>query len=600
MPYYPPTISDESDWAPQGIDGISQHILSHRNLNAQLPIPSLPDELLCHIFLQYIVSFKVDDDYDYESDDYAPPSSSSNASRDFFDVEDNVQWKGPKTEEGIPFWVWWLILTRVCHRWRIIVLSTAELWSQLDPRVCRRPEVVKKFISRSRSACLDVTMTSRFSEQIPGYLQDSLQEILHESSRIRSLDVECPFSQSTLESGVLDAVNGPFSELRSLTLYGLTEDEPSILPLVLHETPRYLTHIVLCRIHLDWATSFINLPSSVTHLSITLWGDSYLSTKSSGALGDVVAALRKLPKLEQLHLNYALPDPWQEIPSEVFIPSVELHRLEELFLEDTSTSCAFPLFQRLVFPSTCRVKSKVTLALKEHPLPTIFSCAFSKISSSPRRVTRMSINILYTMIIIDGCMDTCQCFTQAIRDTSIQHQSQFVFEFMPCEEVPVPEAWRHLLEAIGPSLFSSLKDLNISPTPELSAAAVRGLLRRATQVEYLTISQEFIPLAEALLDETSDDAAIVPRLKELKILFEPYLYNTDKLSSDLGLLCTALEKRKARGHGLSRFTVFSYTKVVISEHIRTRILATVPDYEEKFLDVMYRAVPMPEQLSGTV
>ncbi|KAK7692576.1 hypothetical protein QCA50_004206 [Cerrena zonata] len=325
---------------------IEETITIARRLNAGLPstISGLPNELLCQIFVQYILMVVEADDADY----------------DYF----GSAYDFDRSADELPFgWMWWLILTRVCRRWRTITLSTPALWVNLNTRIYpKRPNILRKFFERSGALPLDIRVVLYLSPS-PEEIRSPLRMVLRESSRIQSLVLKLPII--SVDESITNELGGPFTQLQAVTVdapWSSTDPERSptsglnLLPVIFTKMPQNLHTLRLSNVSVDWR-SLTALPPTIIHLNLSQSLDRPLShdvVHPDCTLDHVLDTLDNLPYLQELVLSSTLP---QQLGSTRL---VHLRHLKHLFLRESIPSCLV-LFLCLAFPLTTEPRLMISL-----------------------------------------------------------------------------------------------------------------------------------------------------------------------------------------------------------------------------------------------
>ena len=146
-----------------------------RFLNSNLPVSKLPNELLHEILREYIRKMVTRDSarlYGAEPHESDSPHVRRN--------------------------MWWLILTRVCRRWRTLTLQSPRLWTKVNPSLSWRPEMLSRFLANSSPLPLDLDMIWRGGiegARYPPDFEETLRMVLRNAHRIGSLSWIIPLSR---------------------------------------------------------------------------------------------------------------------------------------------------------------------------------------------------------------------------------------------------------------------------------------------------------------------------------------------------------------------------------------------------------------------
>ncbi|KAJ3558391.1 hypothetical protein NM688_g952 [Phlebia brevispora] len=302
----------------------SLNIESPRKYNAGLPISRLPPEILANIFVECLTVL-------------CWPS----------DPRATVLRQHRRT------------LSQVCHHWRDVALSAAILWTYFFVDRFSIFEAVKEQLRRSQKAPLDLCILYPDLELAPSTIDHRpFSMIFRELPRIRTLDLVLrpndaklpPWPQapaSSLEelrlsaypevldiedeayNEVLEGFVGPadLASLETLSRIDFARRFDTICPVL-----KSLTINSLSFNFRDWI-----LPSTLTSLKVY-----YASSPDVPiSFDDVMSALRRLPHLTELTLEYALPQ--NATPGTGVCSPPVLPQLRKLTLVDSLRPSAYLL-----------------------------------------------------------------------------------------------------------------------------------------------------------------------------------------------------------------------------------------------------------------
>lgn len=306
-----------------------------QRMNALIPVVRLPPEILGHIFLWYIMVMVSDRDLDYY----------------------------PTYHHR------WLIITRVCHRWREVALRTPNLWT--DIRLGQGSvDRVLVFMTRAKHAPLQIkaSMGSTDNKWIPAFYQ-----IASEFGHVETLDLTV--SPETMKL-LTDSIPSSAPLLRSVAITNYPHPfKPLALPKFLTtacSTPR-LEELKVVNYNFNWSESI--LPRSLTHLCISRAGFSPTSPCS-----DFVAVIRALPSLQHLELNHV----FIPLPVTTRLPpislSVSLPKLSCITLAGSALDCSHFL-DHCTIPASARISLSFQNSCTRNVIPLIMPVLSAKLST---------------------------------------------------------------------------------------------------------------------------------------------------------------------------------------------------------------------------
>jgi len=286
------TLASSSEDSDQRTTAARLTHLRHLH-NACNFISSLPPEILIEIFGHYSsLIFK---------EEHLWPCSSANP-EDF-----------TRRLHGRPYR--WIRVTHVCRHWRQVALGAASLWSRIA--VTSRSDCLTEMIQRSKNCPIYLVLKALPQDEM---LSQALMTLQRCSPNLHTLDV-----RSTSEEVLATMANTfvPGSRLRRL--------------IVIHEreTPRRRSGIQQAAFPLPFLHPGMELEELWYELPYAIWcnaiaipslrclklyGRYYAATFS---ISNIILAISKMSKLEELHLVNVLPTPSQrELP----LVSVADHR----------------------------------------------------------------------------------------------------------------------------------------------------------------------------------------------------------------------------------------------------------------------------------
>lgn len=534
-----------------------------RDLNTK---PSLVPDLLHLIFLEYLYPAEVQD---IIRDPHEPvwlddPESEWDSLSDD-DTSDYPVGKFP------PHWQW-LLLTRVCHAWRAVALSSPLLWCRVDSNLFWYPHIIQKFILLSGEALLNVTMKCRF---VPldwewNKLRKSLGVVLREAVRLRSLTL-------VVHRGVFDRVftnNDPppsFSRLESFNLV-VDHGELDDVPLPLHGFRTIMTAGLpaLCRISLsdvdvDWKLLY-NLPTSVTYIKI--WNDTHFSF--DGTMNDVLRFLRKLTDLKTLILHCCLPP-----PAPMTIGLVHLSKIERCTIMDES-DCGISLFKSLVLPLNTLTHIELLFypSEDESKIPSICSSALSHV----RRMYEGGFACAVARFSVDESCDTDYASFGLLNYRTEQFRLVMRPFYGGYDEVSYTVSLRYLYELMGvapedpfsrfiTTLFIEINDYYARN--EYLVYTMERILQVMKAVEMLIVERPGNFLLD-VLQPRQNGLVLVPRLSRLRLQETMFVDDIGDYPEELGYvevdaLCECLEARQACGSGIDILELDSSSAICLTD-----------------------------------
>ncbi len=359
LPDHPEIVSLTAEPASGDILGVLDHEIKFvtglvRSLkerrNAISPISRLPPEVLVLIFKSYR-----DDD-----------SRARRRARDPVDLSHLTHSHSrcscvycDLTRAGL---TGWRVCSRVCQRWRTIVLGTPSLWSNIV--VQWGPLWLDRSLILSRPV-----PTIRFL----GYLEYKRPDQTPDPSDLSRADMISLVSewQSLLASFVrgfrftspiLKTIELTVTNFESARWSGYTRKVPLPLGLLLHNFPT-LERISLHGCVVNWEPP--PLPSyslrfmEIITESITVEEVEEGTVAARAKLGNAKTAVdffQNTPVLEILALRYDFPAPSKYHEDTGTEKSIELPCLQELFLEEDHVKWCSYFFGRLEFPATSSVQ----------------------------------------------------------------------------------------------------------------------------------------------------------------------------------------------------------------------------------------------------
>lgn len=277
---------------------------------------------------------------------------------------------------GESLWtLWWIKATHVCHHWRAVFLSTPTLWGDvtLSSRVSGEP--MQEWLARSQGTLIEVKINEPRSSLPPTRIKQLiLDPLLDVWPRVRLLRLSLPQS-------IVDSMKWPHFislSLEHLVLYGsAVGSRPRNRPNLAAAFPRTLKERFPCLKTLSTHGHLFDfktwsLPTSLTTLNVL---NRVAPSQKTVTLAETVHALQQLTSLNELSLDYALPeDTTADWPT---TESISLPSLQTLKLCGSARLHAW-LLNILDFPSTTQLKLSLSI---DNGYPAIDIPTLSSISA---------------------------------------------------------------------------------------------------------------------------------------------------------------------------------------------------------------------------
>ncbi|KAF5312854.1 hypothetical protein D9619_003510 [Psilocybe cf. subviscida] len=288
-----------------------------RQINAHLPISSLPVEILCRIF-----------HFTHEKYMKHP-----------FEL---INMHGGFQARELA----WVIVTRVCHRWRDAAVNEPSLWT--NPTL-RYKEWMNAMLERSRMANIAIRVDDKYLKNKSDVVSAIVRHMPHIAELVVTSNTPSTFLQSLARA--MPSVEAPRLEHLSLHSRNSEFSDP-ILDLEYTEPPTgakpnkdslpskaftgaaKLRHLELSAINIGWNS---HLFSDLTTLVL-----EFISYKSRPSISQFRTMLERMPNLKSLTLRKALPmtlrKPQASLTCHKRIP---LLSLETLVIEAEATEQEF-------------------------------------------------------------------------------------------------------------------------------------------------------------------------------------------------------------------------------------------------------------------
>ncbi|TFY72377.1 hypothetical protein EVG20_g629 [Dentipellis fragilis] len=300
----------------------------------------------------------------------------------------------------------WIEVTYICRQWRSTALGHASLWSNIPFSI--GPQWTEESLRRSQAAPIFLAYSSNREKEM-----DIGAMLEHHLSHVRNLWIdwkrEGPYG---IFPSLCDAA--PVLETAELTNLQTLSDHTPVpsLPedLFAHTAPR-LRYLRTYRFGIQWSSLTFR---SITELHIICWSnDSDRPILSAGQqnIRDVVAALARMPALEVLWLDRALPplatapspSPSQATHLNLPVVPAGLPKLRTLRLVDGVAECA-AMLKHIATPPTTEPSITCVLDVAnghsaELILPWLAACAAT---ASTRALSVLDLSIGFEMTMWDS------------------------------------------------------------------------------------------------------------------------------------------------------------------------------------------------------
>ena len=376
-----------------------------------------------------------------------------------------------------------ITMTHVCRSWRNTLLSTPDLWTQIDFSVSTNPEQVECFLRRSKKLPLDIHHYLEDLDRVEPFISTTI----HNLPRLGRLDIDSCLPRL---GRLLEYFSAPTPELEHLKITNdpnITDKDMKLPNTIFGGRLPKLTVLELGYLRTDLRS--FNFPSLT-------WFSFMTGTKIS--IQDLMSFFERCPLLEfiQICLEYTAQQP---------IPPRERVRLGALKgLRFDQTACTSGLLDHLVLPNCTEVM------LKGH----FTGADLDHYGDPAARIHPSSIDHLPVMRgITKAVAMPCSCILSGpngtLRFWCPENRENFnaeFFTFSPITLSGIRELWVGATE-----LFSDCT------TWKQTAAGAHGAFEVLTKVEDLTVFNCDIEPIFATLGTRIGDVVLLPGLRRLTI-----------------------------------------------------------------------------------
>ncbi|KAJ7890506.1 hypothetical protein B0H14DRAFT_2689582 [Mycena olivaceomarginata] len=295
---------------------------------------------------------------------------------------------------------WVRVVSHICRHWRGVALSCPSLWSF---PVFSHPTWAEEMLQRSKMTPL--TVKADLTYMTPRMVNAVHSALMH-ISRISSLDLK---TGSRSLSEILNLTgSAPLLHSLSLVSPGFSQEEHFTLgPTFLNgEAAPRLRKLELTRFSLPWDSPLLN---NLVHLKIQNPGPA-----ARPSMAEFTGALERMPQLETLELDYALPVIAAGVAA-LSMPSsrIPLSHLKRIVIANVSVLECADTLNHLTFNGKSSPTIKIS-CLADNSTLTDFSTLIPALSAvqSPAATTR-SLRSLFVNIGFGGMtVRTWSCFPQ--------------------------------------------------------------------------------------------------------------------------------------------------------------------------------------------
>ncbi|KAJ3480182.1 hypothetical protein NLI96_g8532 [Meripilus lineatus] len=418
----------------------------------------------------------------------------------------------------------WLVVTRVCHQWRIVALGASELWTTISTgNMVRITEFLK--LSSNRPLTVQTSIISDAS-----FLP--LRMLFNQySSRIETLSLSVRYDVSNLVPE-----NFSLPRLKVLSLINNHSSVVSRVPnFISHQSFPSLQHLVLSGWHACWENTIFHC--NITNLVISGLRDPRWSPSMQGSSSrEILNALSRMRMLESLDLEDVLPS---SIASQT-TRTITLPRLKNVRLSDGVVQCIRLLSILVYTPQVCIDLEFGSSRTRIETTSTLF-----------QNIRSIALEFTPSEIVFQGFSDVLP--TERLSGLGVRPTPRIRVSFIRQFHYPAAEnnpsshaiAWLFSLvpesSPIQSCFFCSIPDTNHN------REQMTSLFEKLPNVTQLCVSQKSAVSLLAATLPSSVNSASLPLLEGVDVI------NVDDW--EIGRYCTILNSELGRRERLHRTSV---------------------------------------------
>ncbi|KAF7370585.1 F-box domain-containing protein [Mycena sanguinolenta] len=285
---------------------------------------------------------------------------------------------------------WIREVSHICRHWRAVALGCPNLWSF---PVFSQPRWADEMLKRSKMAPL--TVKADLTYMTPKMIE-SVHSSLAQISRIGEMDIRVGSRSVNEILNLTDAA--PYLHTLCLMSPGFSHDDHFALgsTFLNGETPR-LRRLELTRFFLPWDSPLL---SNLVHLKIQNPGPA----PARPSMADLIGALERMPRLESLELDRALPVIAADT-SALSVPSsrAQLSHLKRIVIMNASVLECADVLNHLSFNGTSTPTIKISCAA-ENSTRADFSTLIPALSNVQTATATRHLRTLSIVLGFGGMM----------------------------------------------------------------------------------------------------------------------------------------------------------------------------------------------------